>query len=168
MSLVDCHEMGTLSSVMRALKHTKAAHALGGQRPSWRSSAAHLGSAMGAAADRWAAIVGYSRQSRSRSIRATWRLGTVEAWDCAPPRVDRTSFQSRTGASEGVSTHCAGWLLLRPSVSRMELIWIGTPEDAFWISWRRSSGIGCASPMSEALVSRFAKPTPCWFSTRLC
>ena len=39
MSLVDRHEIGMLSSVMRALKHMEA-HALRGQRPSWRSSAA--------------------------------------------------------------------------------------------------------------------------------
>ena len=39
MSLVSCHEMGMLSSVMRALKHMEA-HALRRQRASWRSSAA--------------------------------------------------------------------------------------------------------------------------------
>jgi hypothetical protein len=39
MSLVSCHEIGMLSSVMRALKHMEA-HALSGQRPSRRSSAA--------------------------------------------------------------------------------------------------------------------------------
>ena len=41
MSPVDCHEMGMLSSVMRALKHMEA-YALYGQRPSWRSSVAGL------------------------------------------------------------------------------------------------------------------------------
>jgi hypothetical protein len=48
MSLVSCHEIGMLSSVMRALKHMEA-HALRGQRPSWRSSAATIGSAIGLA-----------------------------------------------------------------------------------------------------------------------
>ena len=48
MSLVDRHERGMLSSVMRALKHIEA-HALRGQPPIWRSSAAAVGSAIGAA-----------------------------------------------------------------------------------------------------------------------
>jgi hypothetical protein len=39
MSLVDRHELGMLSSVMRALKHTKS-RASCGQRPPSRSSAA--------------------------------------------------------------------------------------------------------------------------------
>jgi hypothetical protein len=43
MSLVDRHAMGMLSSVMRALKHMEA-HALRGERPSSRSSAAAGGS----------------------------------------------------------------------------------------------------------------------------
>jgi len=42
MSLVDRHEMGMLSSVMRALKHMEV-HALRRQRPRWRWSAAAVG-----------------------------------------------------------------------------------------------------------------------------
>jgi len=49
MSLVDRHAIGMLSSVMRALKHMEAAHALRGQRRSSRSSAAAVGSAIGVA-----------------------------------------------------------------------------------------------------------------------
>jgi hypothetical protein len=41
MSLVSCHAMGMLRSVMRALTHPEAAHALRGQRPSSQSSAAN-------------------------------------------------------------------------------------------------------------------------------
>jgi hypothetical protein len=48
MSLVDRYAMGMLSSVMRALTHMEA-HALHGQRPSSRSSAATIGSAIGVA-----------------------------------------------------------------------------------------------------------------------
>jgi hypothetical protein len=48
MSLVERQEMGMLSSVMRALTHMEA-HALRGQRPSWRSSAAAVRSAIGVA-----------------------------------------------------------------------------------------------------------------------
>jgi hypothetical protein len=48
MSPVDRHEMGMLSSVMRALKHPKP-RPLCGQRPSWRAPAAAVGSAIGAA-----------------------------------------------------------------------------------------------------------------------
>ena len=44
MSLVDLHDIGMLSSVMRALKHVQV-HESRGQRPSWRSSAAAVGSA---------------------------------------------------------------------------------------------------------------------------
>ena len=107
MSLVDHHAIGMLSSVMRALKHMEA-HALRGQRCSWRLCAA-VGSAidvaMGpvASAGRFRTgtkpehspigglrvttaigtsvvrtmIVGPSTQSRSRSIRARWMLGTA-------------------------------------------------------------------------------------------
>jgi predicted protein tyrosine phosphatase len=49
MNLVDRHEIGMLSSVMRALKHMEEAHALRGQCPSSRSSAAAVGSAIGVA-----------------------------------------------------------------------------------------------------------------------
>jgi len=107
MSLVDRHEIGMLSSVMRALKHTEA-HALRRQRPSWRSSAAVVGSAIGVAVGPAASAgrcrsgtrlntlrgglrvttpietsvvrtttVGHSTQSRYRSIRARWMLGTA-------------------------------------------------------------------------------------------
>jgi DNA invertase Pin-like site-specific DNA recombinase len=48
MSLVNCHEMGMLISVMRALKHMEA-HALRRQCPFGRSSAAAAGSAIGVA-----------------------------------------------------------------------------------------------------------------------
>jgi hypothetical protein len=48
MSLVSCHELGMLSSVMRALKHREA-HALHGQPLSGRPSAAAVGSAIGVA-----------------------------------------------------------------------------------------------------------------------
>jgi hypothetical protein len=48
MSQVDRHAMGMLSSVMRALTHMEA-HALRGQRPASRSSAAAVGSAIGVA-----------------------------------------------------------------------------------------------------------------------
>lgn len=49
MSLVDRHAMGMLSSVMRALKHMEATHALRRQHPLRRLSAAAIRSAIGAA-----------------------------------------------------------------------------------------------------------------------
>jgi len=49
MSLVDCHEMGMLSSVMRALKHMEA-RALRGQRPSVAAAGSAIGVAVGPAA----------------------------------------------------------------------------------------------------------------------
>jgi len=52
MSLVDCHAIGVLSSVMRALKQMEPVHALRGQRESSRSSAAGVGSAIGEATGR--------------------------------------------------------------------------------------------------------------------
>jgi hypothetical protein len=49
MSLVDRHAMGMLSSVMRALTHMEAAHALRGRRSTWQSSAAAVRSAINVA-----------------------------------------------------------------------------------------------------------------------
>ena len=88
MSPVDRREIGMPSSVMRAPKHMEEAHALRGQRASWRSFAAALvvrdrrdhGSrrlAVGPCVVRTTIVEGHSRQSACRRIRARWMLGTA-------------------------------------------------------------------------------------------
>jgi hypothetical protein len=79
MNQVDCHETGMLSSVMRALKHMEA-HALRGQRPSWRSSAAAVRSAIGMAMGptvQPAAVQQASPPATSRTSRTVSPAGPV-------------------------------------------------------------------------------------------
>ena len=73
MSLVDRHAMGMLSSVMRALKHMQA-HALRGQRPTWRSSAAAVGAAVRPVATRQASPTASPRTRRTDYLTGTVRV----------------------------------------------------------------------------------------------
>jgi hypothetical protein len=66
MSLVDRHEIGMLSSVMRALKHMEV-HALRRQRPRWRSSAAAVGPAVRSVATQQASPTASPRTRRTVS-----------------------------------------------------------------------------------------------------
>ena len=104
MSLASCHEMGMPSSVMRAPKRMEEAHALRGQRASWRSFAEALavrdrrdrGSrrlAVGPCVVRTTIVEGHSRQSASRRIGARWMLGTaplpVSTYSFSPAELER-------------------------------------------------------------------------------